>query len=134
MIHECFEPNWEKLSHPCYKAIRCDDETAFKIIRKDLSKYRYITFKSRELSIEALSKDGMLLEWTGNQTVEECLTAVKQNGYALCHAGYKTEEISFAACRQNYALAVLYVPQRIKDTDAWKQFRLEIKLTQGLIR
>ncbi len=61
MIHVCFEPSWEKLTHPCYKKIDCDEETSFKIIRKDLSKYRYITFKSRKLSLEALSKDGMLI-------------------------------------------------------------------------
>ena len=67
----------------------------FKIYQNDREKMK------SNITKEDLKYNGLLLKEMINQTEDDCITAVKQNGTAIIYAKYLTEEVKLAAVKQN---------------------------------
>ncbi|MBQ3423162.1 MAG: DUF4116 domain-containing protein, partial [Romboutsia sp.] len=61
----------------------------------------YVKEQTEELCLEAVRRNGLLLEYVREQTPKICLVAVKQNGYALKYVKEQTEELCLAAVKKN---------------------------------
>jgi hypothetical protein len=79
-----------------------DELLHFNMIQhKSTLMYLEVINPSINLYMLALSKNGLLLEYVGNQTEELCKLAVEQNGLALKYVKHQTRELCDIAIRQN---------------------------------
>jgi len=65
------------------------------------NQYKELFYFLDVTALEEIKKDGMMLRYVKDQTLEICLAAVRQNGHALEFVRNQTEEICLAAIRQN---------------------------------
>lgn len=68
----------------------------------------------REITLSTVKKNGLILEYIKNQTVDICMAAVRQNGLALKYVNEQTYGICLTAIRQN-GMALEYVRNQTPD-------------------
>ena len=73
--------------------------------KKEIIRFDY---DNPEECLEAVKQNGWALQFVKEQTEEICLEAVKQNGWALQFVKEQTEEICLAAVKQD-GMALEYV-------------------------
>ena len=72
---------------------------------------RHVKEQTLEICLAAVNQDGYALEFVKEQTPEICLVAVNQDGYTLQFVKEQTPEICLAAVKQNLE-AFKYVNQK----------------------
>jgi hypothetical protein len=80
--------------------------------------------------LDAVRRDGYVLQHVHDQTEEICLAAVKQNGHALQFVYDQTEEICSAAVKQNKK-AVQHIDRGNLDQNGVRE--LTIKEIESLL-
>lgn len=67
--------------------------------------------QTREICLQQVKLDGMMLKYVKNQTMEICEEAIKNNYQALCYANYQPEYLCLKAVQNNGKL-IKYVKQK----------------------
>jgi hypothetical protein len=83
-------------------------------VKKNGELLKYIEEQTLEICLEAVKQDGMSLIYVKKQTPEICLAAVKQYAYALEFVKIQTPEICLAAVRQN-GMTIRYVKEQTEE-------------------
>lgn len=78
----------------------------------NLSDFEYEKWYDKQYCIEAVTRNGDLLQYVKDQTPEICMLAVKEEGGALRHVRNKTKELCIAAVEQDDS-ALNFVDKRL---------------------
>ena len=73
------------------------------MVQNDGEALQYVPseYQTEELCMTAVKQNGYALEYVKNQTEEICMEAIKQNGWALKYVEEQTPEICLEAVKQN---------------------------------
>ena len=90
-------------------------ELCMEAVKRDGRALEYVENQTPEICLAAIKEYSFALKWVKNQTPEICLAAVKQNGNALKYVKNRTPELCMEAVKRNgHALA--YVKKQTPET------------------